>query len=71
MYANAYILLDSEREYHSDIPWSAYVRYGEYYEFTRDQTDWLIEIGRRVDKVILADRAKERGNTKATSRPSK
>jgi hypothetical protein len=69
VYANAIIRLDAEREPLRDIPWSAYVAYGQYYGFTRDQTETLIEIGVRVDKEILADRiakakrANRNGNT--------
>lgn len=68
IYANAYIILDTERRDDLvNIPWSAIVQYGNFYGFTRDQIDWLIEICRLVDKDILADRAKRHGNT---TRPS-
>jgi hypothetical protein len=59
IYVTAYLVLDREREYHSHIPWSAFVRYGEFYQFTRDQIDMLIEVGYMVDNVILAERAKK------------
>jgi hypothetical protein len=67
IYANAYIALDTEREYTAHIPWSACVQYGQYYGFTRDQVDWLIEIVRLVDNVIVPKRAKRSGNTKDAS----
>ena len=65
-------MLDTERSYLENIPWSAYVRYGSFYGFTRDQIDWLIEIGFRVDKAILEERSKEQRNRKNgnTSKPS-
>lgn len=63
VYANAYLMLDSERRDDlAYIPWSAYINYGSYYGFSRDQIDWLIEIGMRVDKTLLPERAKQHGN---------
>jgi hypothetical protein len=67
IYANAYIILDTERSYHDYIPWSACVKYGAYYSFTRDQIDWLIEIVRAVDNSILEERAKRSGNPNRSS----
>lgn len=60
VYATAYIMLDRERrDDHAHIPWSAFVNYGTFYGFNRDQIDMLIEIGFRVDDAVLADRAKK------------
>jgi hypothetical protein len=67
VYADAYIMLDTERKYTEYVPWSACVAYGQYYGFTRDQTDWLIEIVRLVDKVIVPKRVKQSGNAKGSS----
>lgn len=70
LYATAYIMLDTEREYCSYIPWSAIVAYGQYYDFTKDQIDWLVEVCRLVDKTIVAKRLKQRGNSATTGEPT-
>lgn len=60
IYATAYIMLDRDRyEYTGHIPWSKFVDYGIFYQFTRDQIDWLVEIGFRVDNVIVAERIRK------------
>lgn len=59
IYVTAYIMLDRERQHTAHIPWSKFVQYAEFYNFTADQTDWLIEIGFRVDDEIVRERIKK------------
>lgn len=58
-------MLDAEREYTNQIPWSKIVAYCDYYGFTDEQTEWALAIIQAVDVNILEKRRREvkRGNT--------
>lgn len=72
VYANAYLLLDDERrEYTAPIPWSACVLYAQTYRFNVEQMDWLIQIVREVDRLIIPIRVKEAKRGENPSRSGK
>jgi hypothetical protein len=70
LYYEAFFDLDTERNHgmgFTAIPWSAIVRYGEYYEL---DTDELIYFIRKIDNAHLERLARESKSGKNTTRPS-
>ncbi len=71
LYYEAFFELDSERNHGmglASIPWSAIVRYGEYYDL---DTDELLYFIRPMDNAHLERLARESKSGKDTVRPSK
>lgn len=70
LYYEAFFDLDTERNHGmglASIPWSAIVRYGEYYEL---DTDELLFFIRKIDNAHLERLAREVKSGKNTARPS-
>lgn len=70
LYYEAFFDLDTERNHGmglASIPWSAIVRYGDYYELN---TDELIYFIRKMDNAHLERLARESKSGKNTTRPS-
>lgn len=67
LYVNAYIDLDSEREWLRPIPWSAMVAYSRFYGLNHRQTEDLILYLRMIDADILKERAKDAERNAARS----
>lgn len=71
LYYEAFFDLDTERNHGmglASIPWSAIVRYGEYYSL---DTDELIFFIKAMDNAHLERMARESKSGKDTVRPSK
>jgi len=71
LYYEAFFDLDTERNHGAglaSIPWSAIVRYGEYYQL---DTDELIYFVKAMDNAHLERLAGEMKSGKNTTRPSK
>jgi hypothetical protein len=59
LYVNAYLDLDTEREWLSPIPWSKIAFYCIFNQLSEDQTWTMIELIRRVDNAIVVARNKK------------
>lgn len=71
LYYEAFFDLDTERNHGNglaSIPWSAIVRYGDYYSL---DTDELLYFVKAIDNAHLERLARESKGGKNTTRPSK
>lgn len=70
LYYEAFFDLDTERNHGmglASIPWSAIVRYGDYYELDIDELLYMV---RAMDNAHLERLARETKGGKNTTRPS-
>lgn len=53
LFYNSFLDLQDERNESQKIPWSIIVKYAEFYEFSREQTEALIYFTRQLNKSYL------------------